>query len=293
MLARLLMIAALLVPSMVDATVFFDDESETGSVFGGNSHLTGVLIPQGFWAIDTNVKFSGTGSLRLSFPASCQAGAGPNQCGGAISRLFTPTANMYRRWMFRMTGASQPCLGCPGDVLAATSDGKFHTSVTAFTKIMKGQADTITINGNAKFSRQWWMMGQLGGRTFVQSQENVPTTGSTTNFFTSKVLTDNVWYCLETHDQMNTFSPLGSPVIADGIAEAWVDGVPVGRRTNVVWRQPGYNNLWQEMGPIRQDGEGTMWIDRQAAGDTRIGCPGNVNPLDTTDPTPPTNLVAQ
>ena len=34
-------------------------------------------------------------------------------------------------------------------------------------------------------------------------------------------LQDNRWYCIETHEQMNT------PGVANGISEAWVDGVKV------------------------------------------------------------------
>ena len=257
------------------ATIFWDDEMEQGNTNFSAAYMLSTLIPQGVMAYDTTVKFSGNGSIRLNFPPNCHAGpVGGLQCGGGLTREFPPSDDVYKRVYFRMSGTGPN----------PSPSGLFETSLQAFTKLLKGQSNTI----NGFTSRHWWLMGCCGSKTFLQTQEYVPGPGHATNMFSSITFVDNRWYCIETHEKMNT------PGLPDGISEAWVDGVKVVGRSDVIWRQTGINGQWKEFGIIRQEGIGNLWFDRFAAGNTRIGCIGSTPPpTDTQAPTVPANLSAQ
>ena len=277
-------IIVLLFPVTSHAAVYWDDEMETGSVLGSDSHLTTVLIPAGAYAIDTNVKFSGTGSIRQNFPAICQStSSSGTQCGGAITRTFTPTDDSWMRWYIRISGDTSQgaTIGSPG--------GSFQAYSSAFTKFVQGQSTHSP--GAQNYARYWFSMGccSVTGKTFVLGAERVPDPNNAQNYYSSKVLSDNTWYCIETHTQMNT------PGVANGIAEAWVDGVLVLSRTTIPWRNTGTdaNAKWEQWSTVRQGGVGNIWYDRVVVGDARIGCIGAPPVSDTTPPTAPSSLVAQ
>ena len=253
------------------AAVFWDDEMEQGNTDFSPAYMLSTLIPNGIMAYDTSVKFSGNGSIRLNFSPACQTLTTQNQCGGSATRKFPLTDNVWKRAYFRMSGTGPN----------PTVSGKFETSIAAFTKLLKGQS--LVIDGLT--SRHWWGMGCCSSTTFIQSQENVPAPGRTTNLASNVKLVDNRWYCIETHEIMNT------PGVADGVSEAWVDGVKVAMKTNVMWRQAGSTLQWSEFSIFRQIGIGNIWWDRFAAGDTRIGCLGATSASDTTRPAQPQGLV--
>lgn len=262
LLSLIMMTALSLVPMLSHAAVFWDDEMEAGSPFEA-PYAIGI----GAMAYDTNVKMSGAGSLRLEYPTQCEPLAlGNVGCGGGAGREIPPTDNLYRRIYFRMSGQ--------GPIV--TPSRLFETSVKTFTKMLRATSDGI--------NKEWWMMGCCGSKRFLLTQENTPP-GGATNVFTNFTLTDNRWYCLETHDK------LGTPGVANGIAEAWVDGVNVLTKSDILNRQAGNNNLWNRVEVFRQTGRGNIWWDRFATGNTRIGCLGATPASDTTPPAPPQGLV--
>ena len=266
-----MMTALSLIPMLSHAALFWDDEMEQGNTDFSAAYMLSTMIPAGTMAYDTNVKFSGNGSIRLNFPPACTAGpVGGAQCGGSLTRTFPPTVEQWKRVYFRMGGTGPN----------PSASGLFETSLQAFTKLLKGQSDTI----NGFVSRHWWVMGCCGSKAFLQSQENVPSQGRATNMYSNFTFVDNRWYCIETHEKMNT------PGQPDGVSEAWVDGVKVVGRTDVLWRPIGINTQWKEFSIIRQEGVGNVWFDRFAAGNTRIGCLG-ATPADTAQPGPPQGLV--
>lgn len=271
LLFLVIMTALSLAPMLSHSAVFWDDEMEEGTI-GFNAADIASHIARGAYSYDTSVKFSGTGSLRLNFPASCQplefGGAG---CGGAALRTFPATAEIYRRFYFRMSGTGPN----------ATPSGEFEASMTAFTKLVRTLSEGLP--------RTWWSMGCCAktGKTLVVSLENSPPipVQSATNFYTSRVLQNNTWYCIETREKLNT------PGVADGIQQAWVDGLLVGIKSDYFTRGAGDTSLWTSFGIFRQTARGNIWFDRYAAGDTRIGCLGATSASDTTRPAPPRELV--
>ena len=258
-LFSVMMVALSLLPTLSHAALFWDDELQAGTPFGVN-----FAIGIGAMAYDTNVKFSGSGSVRLNFPSSCQTLTTENQCGGSASRAIPQTDDLYRRAYFRMSGAGPN----------PTNSGVFEVA-SAFTKMLR-----TTSNG---ISKLWWMMGCCGSKRFMVSLENVPP-GSSTNYNSSATLADNRWYCIETHEKLNT------PGVSNGILQAWVDGVQVLNVTNVMYRLSGNNNLWNNVAFFRQIGAGNMWWDRYAAGNTGLGCGGSGGQADTTPPTIPSGV---
>jgi hypothetical protein len=286
------------------AAVFWDDEME-GTTSGEFYFQT--YYDQGTYLIDTSVKFSGTASKRVRFfrpggavetcdVTQAEFNAG-QQCGGEVGRSFTASADVYTRSYFMMSGSSTPltapaanCLtGAPTDALG---NCLFKSSTLSSTKMQKRQSAV-----NSAFTEQnirgWWQIGKTGGTNFMMSTEHVPTYNSTTDVpFANIQLQSNRWYCIETHEKVNTGG------LANGIAQAWVDGVEVLNRTTVTWQRapssatPG-NYLWNQLALMRQNGLGYFWWDRVAAGDARIGCLGTPSPTDITNPNPPTNFQAQ
>ena len=273
LLFLVIMTALSLAPMLSHAAVFWDDEMEQGNTDFAAAYMLSTLIPAGTMAYDTSVKFSGSGSIRLNYPAICQTLTTQNQCGGSATRTFPLTDNVWKRAYFRMSGTGPN----------PTVSGLFEPSIAAFTKLLKGQS--LVIDGLT--SRHWWGMGCCTRKNFIQSQEHVPSPGRTTNLASSITFTDNRWYCIETHEVMNT------PGLPDGISEAWVDGVKVATKTDVMWRQAGSTLQWSEFAIFRQIGIGNIWWDRLAAGNTRIGCLGDTSGSDTTPPAPPQGLVTR
>ncbi len=257
-LFSLMMVALSLFPTLSHAAIFWDDEMEAGKP---------LVFPLSTVAMsyDTAVKFSGSGSFRLNYPSSCQTVTTANQCGGSAGRAIPYTDDLYRRAYFRMSGTGPN----------PTNSGGFEVAL-AFTKMLFTESTGL--------SRDWWLMGCCGKKTFLASLENVPSPGRATNVNSSITLADNRWYCIETHEKMNT------PGVANGIAEAWVDNVKVLTKTNVMFRLAGNTNKWDRVGIFRQIGAGNIWWDRYAAGNSRIGCSGSIPQSDTTPPSTPSGM---
>ena len=266
-----------LVPMLSHGAVFWDDEMESTS----SPFYYAPNFESGTYAFDTSVKFSGTASIRINFPLACDIPYGQGtkgQCGGSLTRTFPDTASVYKRVYFRMSGSTAQ------GATIQTPSGLFQSSATSHTKMLKGQS--LVIGGASENNiRHWWEIGCCGGKTFNLSAEHVPTYFSTTNYYSNIMLRDNLWYCIETHEVVNT------PGVANGVAEAWVDGVKVLTRTDIMWQRAESNFLWHEFSLMRQNGAGNFWWDRFAAGDTRIGCLGATAASDTNQPAPPQGLV--
>jgi len=233
------------------AATYWDDELESGN--------TGYTLPTGYastpMTFDTTVKFSGAGSLRYNFDAVCYPdAAAQTNCGGFSDRLFTNTGTFWRRFYIRVSSG--------------------FTWSDVYTKLMR--SDTTGPNSN------WWGFGMWGNGTFFVTDQNVPAVGASSNIFTSYTMPKNQWVCLETYEQLNT------PGVANGVQQAWADGVQILNRTDIQYRQTGDNSLFANNRLYRQTGLGSIWLDRLAVGNARIGCLGGT--IDTTPPAPVINL---
>ncbi len=246
-----LLLLCVLMAAPVQAATFWDDEMESGN--------TGYTLPAGGMSYDTSVKYSGSGSTRYDFSASCYPDSSAQaNCGGFMDRSFTATGTLFRRFYMRLSAG--------------------FTVSDIFTKLMR--SDTYGIVSN------WWTLGCCGSRTMEVHDQNVPV-GDTTIYYTSWQAGDATWYCVETEETLNT------PGVANGVARAWVDGVQVLNVTNIPYRAAGDNSLFNNNRLYRQTGLGSIWFDRVAVGDTRIGCIGAAPAADTTPPSPPTGVTVQ
>lgn len=255
----------LLTDSPSYATTFFDDEMEQGTT-GFNYQPN---FDNGIFTYDTSVKFSGAGSIRANLTSNCNVSLS-TQCGGTITKTYTSLAEIWRRYYIRISGTGPN----------TTDTGLFKTGSFSATKIMKSSsADGAGPEYNI---RNWHNIGNTGGRNLILSAEHVPTYNQTTDVpFSSQTIADNRWYCIEDHQKVNT------PGVADGIGEIWVDGVKVLTRLDIIWQRVGYNHRWNHLSIVRQNGWGSIWWDRVAVGDTRIGCIGSGGGGDTTPPATP------
>lgn len=243
---------ALFFASNARATTYWDDEMEAGNTGYDLSGLSGVMT------FDTSVKFSGNGSLRLDYPSECY----PDkilqgfQCGGFADRSFPETSDLYRRFYIRM-------------------DSNF-TVGDSETKIMAS-----TPPGEITFDT-WWEF-QFGSHVFsavVSRNED----GTAVVYKQNGTIPFGQWVCIETHEKLNT------PGQADGVLELWVNGTQVLSAKNVMFRVAGDNNQLGINRLYRQVGLGSLWFDRIAVGDSRIGCLGGQQ---GTPPAPPTGLTVQ
>jgi hypothetical protein len=184
--------------------------------------------------------------------------SGANNCGGFADRSYAQTDDLYSRVYIRFS---------PNWVTSPV--------VTKFTR-----SDTNGPNSN------WWTM-LWGGTTLSVGAQNVPVLGSTVNYYSNFTFSKGVWYCVETREY------LGTAGTANGIIEAWVNGNKVMGVTGVQFRQSGDNSLYVNKRMYRQEGTGSIWYDRMAVGNSRIGCIGSVPASDSTPPAPPVGLLVR
>ena len=107
LLFLVIMTALSLVPMLSHAAVFWDDEMEEGNTDFSPAYMQSTMIPGGNMAYDTDVKFSGSGSIRVNYLRSTVTNSdrSQGQCGGsADSRNFLLTYHVWKRVYFRMSG---------------------------------------------------------------------------------------------------------------------------------------------------------------------------------------------
>jgi|CXWL01.1.fsa_nt_gi hypothetical protein len=219
----------------------------------GNTGYVTVMPTTG--GFDTTVKFSGTASLREDFNGTTQ--------GGFEDRTFPATDDLWGRFYIRLS---------PGFVAANQ------------TKIMRNDTNTELMH--------WWGM-LFGDRAVTVQLQNYPVTGQTTNFYPNVgngTLGDGQWSCIETRIKNNTVGQ------ADGVVEAYKDGVQFMNYAGLEIRkssQGTQNAQFVSNRMYRQGGTGSIWYDRVAFGNTRIGCLGSAPTNDISPPTAPVGLVAR
>lgn len=91
------------------------------------------------------------------------------------------------------------------------------------------------------------------------------------------------WVCIETRTKMNT------PGVANGILEEWVDGLLRYSNTALLINAASQNSQHSFVRLYRQHGNGVIYLDNIAVGNTKIGCLGSQTG-DTTAPGPVLNF---
>ena len=272
--------------SQAQAVVFFDDSFDGSTTeAGGWRYAAGTcywqtttrIVPCPYLDLSTDVAHNGAKSLKGTYNAAW-SDPNPQINEQAISRTIPVTTNIYTRYFYRTTGFT-------------------YTQVTG-TKHIYYKSDSPYYPNF--FSMNWWGSRELGfgGQNIA---EICPTSGKgpyeSCNFYpnmASRPLADNVWYCIEEHIN------LGTPNGNNGSLEIWVDGT----------QTLGYYNQnflgGQVSGPngnssltyfdflqiYKQNGDGLMYYDQFAAGNSRIGCGGSTT-TDQTPPNPPVGLVVR
>ena len=129
----------------------------------------------------------------------------------------------------------------------------------------------------------WW--GMLFGQTTLSVQIQGINGGSETVNIYGPQIPQNRWVCVETHIRMS------APGVANGVIEAWLDGVQGITRYDLPMREASfsggnsptakftYNRLYV------QYGQGDLYFDNLAVGNQRIGCSGT--PPQISNPAPP------
>ncbi|MEK7636469.1 MAG: hypothetical protein AAB362_02175 [Patescibacteria group bacterium] len=136
----------------------------------------------------------------------------------------------------------------------------------------------------------------FGSREMTIVTQTVAECGySTCNLYpnmASRPLADNVWYCIEEHTKLNT------PGQANGVVELWVNGVQTIGYYNRTFLGPNVSNpngnssthTLSGVKFYKEGGNGAIYYDQVAVGNTRIGCGGTPPPSDPSSPpssTPP------
>lgn len=254
------------------ATVFFDDSFEGSSPQASGwgytaSYCSGSPCP---WLdVSTDVAHSGSKSLKGTYSASYgpptpQSNVVINTVG--ISRSFPPTTDLYNRYWYRTSGFTYGAVG---------------------TKHIYWKGNPGLPNF---FSANWWGGGELGFAAQVLADCGYTTCNLYPNM-ARKPFANNVWYCVEEHVKLNT------PGLADGMLEVWIDGTQTLGYYKRTFRGTAVNGpngnsstmAFNNLVIYKQIGDGLMYYDQFAAGNTRIGCGGSVQ-ADTTPPASPAML---
>lgn len=265
--------------NQAQATVFFDDsfEGATAEASGWDYASGACRNPGGamthpcpYLELSTDIAYAGSKSLKGVYNAAW-SDPNPQINTQAIFRFFPATTDLYLRYYYRTNA---------------------FTYGVAGTKHIyyKSSANTLP-NG---FSINWFGSRELGfasqGSGGLCPNGKVDSCNYLPNMAT-RPLADNVWYCVEEHWK------LGTPGNSDGMIELWIDGVQtVGyynqRFLGTVAQGPGFissTTNFDFLEIYKQNGDGMMYYDQVAAGNTRIGCTGG-STQDTTPPASPIGL---
>lgn len=222
--------------------------------------------------IDTSTKYSGTGSLRLTW------GVGQTRppLVMAMRKDFTATDSLYVSMYWRLNsnwvGSGQ---GYHPHLVYILSDRDDHWGGLA-----------------ANYLDTYVEPHGRGAYLILQDLLNSPAVCGSGCFYTPSITFSlNTWYHIETYFKMNTVS--GGAPVPDGIMQMWVDGVNVYNATNRIYRNGQNPNLkWRTFVIAPWIGDGspqaqTMWIDELTVATGLPGAPPQPQPAPTPPQTPP------
>lgn len=270
LMSLLWILSTLMIPNSSHAAIFFDDSFETCVVGGGASfpcegwndfdqEAAGVID------VVTSPTFSGNKSFRQTLTkATLPVG---NVQKPSIYKSFPATDHVFMRWAIRWSVPFQYC------------------QINDYTK-------HIRVKVNNGYPVTWIMNYQNTYAVVVEG----PYYGGTTLFRTGVPVTSGKW------DQVEFEWKLNTPGQADGLLRVWIDGVQRIEVLNREWRGPTTTSVHPIYGnPTRSDatitntqiyvqcGEGNVWYDRFAVGNTRIG-PTQSTLTNSTPPASPQGL---
>lgn len=236
----LLLLISLVWPSTVQAATYWDDELESGNTGYNLADLNDASA----MTFDPSFKFSGSGSLRLNYDSACY----PDrilegfQCGGFMDRNHTGAQTLFQRFYLYLP--SSFTVGDTETKLISQIPGNFTWDIVWLFK-----------NGNHTL-----IAGAVRGLDGIA----VEYSADTAHPF-------DQWVCVETQVTTNT---IGS---SNGIIRAWMNGTQIMNITNAVMLVSGDSNTnyINTERFYRQVGQGNLWYDKFAVGNTRFNdCAG-------------------
>ena len=288
LMSLLWMLYALMIPSSSHAALFFDTDFETCTTETGNDfpcegwddfgqERTGIPpnIQSGVAVVQSSVAaFSGSKGFRGIHDGKGTLGVqGGNTWRSSIYHRTPPSSkHIFARWAFREAPGFEYC------------------AINGFTKLVRFVGD-----GYPKV----WIMNRYG--TFsVVVEGPYDATGTTDLYNTGIVVSTSAWQQLEFEWKMNT------PGQYDGHMRFWINGTMLVEKLNRAWvgptpTSPGlhHSNITPSnlnidtMQLYMQCGLGTMYYDRVAVGNTRIGLLPSQPGSDSRPPASPQGLQAR
>lgn len=263
----LLLMLTLAIPSPSDATTFFDTDFEAGGSFLTNGWDDDGTAGIGHLEISTEQALTGTRSMKGTF-----TDVGGSSQQPYINHAFPPSAHFFNRFAYRIT---------PG----------FQFGNNGYTKIMRFKADG-----------GWpiiWLEILHGVYEITVEGPYLGPNGDNYSLLSGIAPSSTSWDQIEFECLLNTGGQ------ANGVLRLWINGVQrinltglqlVGPTPSSVGQQglPNPSNLvFNDNQIFIQSGVGSVYLDRVAIGDTRIGTTaggGGGGTADITPPAPPSQL---
>lgn len=255
--AAILIVFSLGLPTPSEAVVFWEEDFENHLTPNWNTAACGTPAPQdGCNAqISTTLPHSGAHSLKSYYSTL------GHPAGTYYDRSVTATGDLWMRFYYRTVNFTYDPQG----------------NIKLFFNFAQG-INVIWIN--------------VYGNRSMQALINHPQPVTCPNGYTDETCTyyanvkpiplnDNQWYCLETH------ANAGTPGVANGMIELYVDGVKSLSHSNLLITTT--SSSFNTVRHYTQYGFGYRYVDDLAVGNTRIGC--GVSPRPSSDVTPPATPI--
>ena len=284
----LFLMVTLMIPSSSHAAIFFDSDFETCATGTGNDfpcegwddfrqERTGVPpnIQSGIAVVQSSVAaFSGSKGVRGIHDGKGTPGIeGGNTRKPSIYHKTPPNSkHIFARWAFREAPGFEYC------------------AINGYTKLVR-----FAGGGNPKV----WITNHFGKYSVIV-EAPYDAAGTTDLYTTNVAVSTSVWQQLEFEWKLNT------PGQYNGHLRFWIDGVLRVEKLNRAWVGPtltsvGINHHYttpsnlslDSMQLYMQCGLGTMYFDRIAMGNTRIGLLPSRPSGDSTPPTIPSGVQAR
>lgn len=270
MLIRILFTLAMLLPSVAQAAVDWDESFEYATnaamdaVWSSSCQGNDVIIRP-----TTTRPRTGSYSLELTFRGAQGVTPGFQSCYKDRNLSASTTGTLYSRFWVYIPSSFQ-----------VAGSGTLGGSATKLTLHPSYAGDSYT--------SMWWGMpwGNANFDVSVQKTWAPPVLNDSTENIYGATIPRDQWVCLETQLSYAT------PGQQNGVVRNWINGVAGINRTNVWMDQTGQQSVFRAVRLYTQNGLGTMFYDDYAVSrDARIGC-GSAPPSDTTPPAQVTGLTA-
>jgi hypothetical protein len=276
LMALLWLLCSLTIPGPLQAAVYFDSNFETCAVGTGNDFPCEGWNDFGkeFINAPNHNKIEITNSLAFSGTKSVK-GTWVNVNGGidnpSIFYYFPASDHLFARFATRQS---------PGFKMSSNN----ITKMVRFTSASGSWYPVISV----------W----LQSHKYIIGVEGSWTLGSV-NFTGGPTASSTSW------DQVEVECLLNTPGQANGLVRMWVNGVLYVERLNLQLRGPTPTSInsqgllnsstyrFNQAQIFVQNGLGSIYYDRFAVGNTRIGLASGQTSSDTTAPTIPTGIRAQ